>query len=337
MKKNQLPIVFLLTFLFATSCNSKDEPIYVGERIANIIAESSNPAKDGTPTLESLAAAGIKEATQSQIAYEEAFANALPIPTTLTEMQEIVDLVNAGYNNLGNNNVLVWADEFDTDGSPSSSKWTYDIGVGSGGWGNNESQFYTNRADNVKIENGLLKITAKKESFSGSSYTSTRLKTQGKYSFTYGKVEVRAKLPQSAGTWPAIWMLGNNITTVGWPSCGEIDIMEQTGANKLKTSCALHTPSSFGNTVNVAEKSVVTATSEFHVYGVNWTPEKMDFSIDGVVFYTYNPSSKDANNWPFTADQFLILNVAMGGTLGGTIPSNFTESTMEIDYVRVYQ
>ena len=134
---------------------------------------------------------------------------------------------------------LVWADEFNTAGAPDAAKWGYDIGTGSGGWGNNELQYYTNRPDNVFISGGTLKIIAKKETYSGSSYTSARMLTKDKFSFKYGKVEISAKLPVGVGTWPALWMLGNNFTTVGWPACGEIDIMEHRGSELNKIFATL--------------------------------------------------------------------------------------------------
>ena len=236
--------------------------------------------------------------------------------------------------------VLLWSEEFNVDGAPDDNNWNFEIGNGCPnlcGWGNNESQYYTSRTDNVIVEGGFLKITAKKESYQGYEYTSTRMKTQGKFDFTYGKVEVRAKLPQGGGTWPAIWMLGSNITTVGWPTCGEIDIMEHVGNNLGTVSSALHTPSSSGATVNTGEKLISNVSTEFHVYGLDWTEEKMDFSIDGIVFYTYNPANKNDSTWPFYQDQFLLLNIAMGGGFGGAIDPAFTQSTMEVDYIRVYQ
>ncbi len=235
---------------------------------------------------------------------------------------------------------LVWSDEFEVNGSPDSEKWTYDLGDGCPdlcGWGNQEKQYYTDRVENVKVEDGLLKITALKESFEGSNYTSTRLLTQGKYEFTYGRLEVKAKLPGSGGTWPAIWMLGSNISSRGWPACGEIDIMEQTGDDKRDISSALHTPSSSGNTMNKGNQTINDATDEFHVYTVEWKRKSIVFSVDGIVHYSYGPSNQTDSNWPFYADQFIILNVAMGGTLGGNIPNDFDQSSMEIDYVRVYQ
>ena len=335
MKKNNLTILSLFALLITISCTSDQKIMSVGERIEQIIAESDNPAEGGTPSLGSLAEAGIKNADGSQTAYEKAIAIVTPAPTTLTEMQNIINNVNNNVNLIEGNNTLVWSDEFNVDGAPNNSNWGYDIGAG--GWGNGEAQYYTQREDNVIVEDGLLKIIARKESYEGSSYTSSRLKSQGKYSFTYGKVEVRAKLPASAGTWPAIWMLGANFSSVGWPACGEIDIMEQKGWEKGKISSSLHNLSSSGNTKNVAKTDVPNSTSEFHVYAMNWTAERIEFSVDGDVFYSYGPATKNNQNWPYTASQFIILNVAMGGDLGGDIPSDFTENKMEIDYVRVYR
>ncbi|MDO6737277.1 glycoside hydrolase family 16 protein [Wenyingzhuangia sp. 2_MG-2023] len=238
----------------------------------------------------------------------------------------------------GDFTTLVWADEFDVDGSPCLENWSYDIGAS--GWGNNESQYYTREADNVKIEDGVLKITAKKQLYNGAEYTSARLITQEKYGFTYGKVEVRAKLPDGGGTWPAIWMLGENISTIGWPACGEIDIMEHTGNDLGITSSAIHTTSGSGGNPSFVKHydKVDDVATAFHVYGINWTAEKIEFTVDGVVKGTYQkPTDSTSSNWPFYQDQFLILNLAMGGTLGGDIDPDFTESTMEVDYVRVYQ
>lgn len=232
---------------------------------------------------------------------------------------------------------LIFSDEFDTDGSPDASKWVYDIGNGDGGWGNNEVQYYTNRTDNVTIEDGMLKIIAKKENYSGYEYTSTRMKTQGKFGFTYGRVEIKAKLPSGGGTWPALWMLGTNITTVGWPACGEIDIMEHVGNNQGTVQSAMHTPSSYGGTINHGSQYLADVSTAFHVYSVEWTSEEMVFAVDDVVHYTYNPSNKNSDTWPYDADQFIIFNIAMGGSFGGNIDPAFTESTMEIDYIRVYQ
>lgn len=232
---------------------------------------------------------------------------------------------------------LIWSDEFNAGNSPDGAKWTYDIGTGSNGWGNSESQHYTNRPANVSVTNGVLRINALRENFSGSNFTSARIKTQNRFSFTYGKVEVRAKLPTGRGTWPAIWMLGNNITSVGWPACGEIDIMEHVGNSQDVIHHSLHTPSSFGNTQNTFKKTIPEVSTKFHVYSVEWTAESIVFSVDNQPKYTYKPSVKNLSTWPFDAPQFIILNVAMGGTFGGAIDPAFQTSTMEVDYVRVYQ
>lgn len=239
--------------------------------------------------------------------------------------------------------VLVWSDEFNGTGSPNSTFWNYDLGQS--GWGNNEVQNYTSSLTNVRQENGNLVIEAVK---SGGTWTSARVKTQGKKSFRYGKIVFRAKLPTGSGTWPALWMLGDNITSVGWPACGEIDVMEHVGKNQNVIMAAMHTPSSFGNTVNKGNTVISTASSEFHEYSVSWNAERMVFAVDNVPYYTYNPSTKNASTWPFDANQFIIMNIAMGGNLGSDpafetgglkngIDPALTSAKMEIDYVRVYE
>ncbi|KJD34063.1 glucan endo-1,3-beta-D-glucosidase [Tamlana nanhaiensis] len=226
-------------------------------------------------------------------------------------------------------NTLVWSDEFDTPGAPDAAKWTYDLGAG--GWGNNEVQTYTNNAENVIVEDGMLKITAVADGSGG--YTSARLKSQDLQEFTYGRVEVRAKLPSAQGTWPAIWMLGANFDVVDWPACGEIDIMEQTGWDKSITSAALHMPGNSGGDAIFNETPNATSTSEFHNYSVEWTSTAIKILVDDTVFLSWANTPDTA----FNADFFIILNVAMGGTLGGTIDPAFIQDTMEIEYVRVYQ
>ena len=243
---------------------------------------------------------------------------------------------------------LVWSDEFDGSGAIDGSKWFHQTQLPAGGsWYNGEIQHYTNRIDNTFESNGVLNLIAKKEVFTDQGqtkqYTSARLNS--KFAFKYGKVEVRAKLPFGVGTWPAIWMLGKNITetgaywqtqgfgTISWPACGEIDIMEHWGNNQNYVQSAMHTPSSFGGTVNHGGQTVSTASTQFHVYALQWTQEKMVFSVDGVEHYTYNPAIKDANTWPFDTEQYLLLNIA----IQSSIDTNFTQSAMEIDYVRVYQ
>ena len=232
---------------------------------------------------------------------------------------------NYTYNN------LVWEDDFNTDGAPDAANWTNDLG--DGGWGNQEEQTYTNDLENAIVADGSLVITAKSDGNGG--YTSARLKSQGLYKFTYGRVEVRAKLPASQGTWPAIWMLGSNNPVVGWPQSGEIDIMEQKGDDKdlvLGTTHWYDVPTeaaaSYGETTAISN-----AASEFHLYTMEWTADSVKIYLDDVMYYEL----ANSETLPFNEDFFLILNVAMGGTLGGTIDPAFTEDTMEIDYVKVFK
>ena len=226
---------------------------------------------------------------------------------------------------------LFWSDEFDVPGAPTAAKWGYDLGAG--GWGNNELEYYTSRTDNAVVSNGTLKIIAKKESYNGSAYTSARLLTKGLFSFQYGKIEVRAKLPAGKGTWPGIWMLGNNISTAGWPACGEIDIMEQSGSDKNTVLGTMHYPTQKNQYGDGGTTTVSTASSEFHRYATIWSAASIQMLVDDVVYYTLPNSS----GLPFNQNFFVILNLAMGGNLGGTIDPAFTTDQMEIDYVRVYQ
>lgn len=226
---------------------------------------------------------------------------------------------------------LIWSDEFNTAGAPDPSKWGYDIGAG--GWGNSELQYYTNRTDNVLVSNGTLKIIAKKEAYSGSNYTSARLLSKGKFSFQYGKVEVSAKLPAGAGSWPAIWMLGDNFATAGWPTCGEIDIMEQKGSDMNRIYSTLHYLGHSGSGGIGSSFLINNVTTEFHKYGLIWSSASLQFLVDDMVYYTFVNST----SVPFNQNFFMILNLAMGGTFGGTVDPAFNSALMEVDYVRVYQ
>lgn len=228
---------------------------------------------------------------------------------------------------------LVWSDEFNTPGTPDAGKWTYDIGTGSGGWGNAELQYYTNRPENVIVEGGSLKIKAIRENFSGSTFTSARLKTQGKFDFKYGKVEVRAKVPAGVGTWAAAWALGANITTAGWPACGEIDIMEHLGRQENTVYGTLHYPGRSGGNADGNTRVISNATTEFHVYATEWTATSIKILVDGLLVHEV-PNS---NAIPFNHNFFLILNLAMGGNFGGQPAPSVNGGTLEVDYVRVYQ
>lgn len=245
---------------------------------------------------------------------------------------------------------LAWSDEFSVDGLPDTSKWSYDTERNRLGWFNNEKQYYAaNRLENSSVQNGLLTITARKESLStaadygNQAYTSARLITRGKASWTYGFYEVRAKLPCSLGTWPAIWMLG---TGGRWPEDGEIDIMEQKGFNafeKTQVSGTIHTKgyNYFGGAFGVgqgASTTVADACSSFHNYQLTWSADKIVMGVDDKTYFEFaNPKDGNVDKWPFSNPQFMILNLAVGGDLGGAIPANFTSDQMVVDYVRVYQ
>ena len=268
----------------------------------------------------------------------------------------LIDTINDGSEVTDPNEIdiiytdLVWADEFDTNGAIDAAKWHHQTQLPQGGsWYNGEVQHYTNRIENSSVKNGFLDITAIKENFTDQGqtkqYTSARLNS--KFAFTYGRVDVRAKLPFGDGTWPAIWTLGKNINedggywdnqygTVGWPACGELDIMEHGLHPTNQVSVAIHTPSSYGGTVNTSIQTLADVANNFHVYSMNWSPDQITFLIDGVGFYTYNPAVKNDDTWPFYLEQYLLLNIAMGGN-GGAIGPNFSQSSMVIDYVRVYQ
>lgn len=243
---------------------------------------------------------------------------------------------------------LIWSDEFLEDGTIDDAKWFHQTQLPAGGsWYNGEVQHYTDRLDNSIVENGIMRIVAKKENYTNQgftkNYTSARLNS--KFAFQYGKVEIRARLPVGTGTWPALWMLGKNINedgghwdnqgfgTTPWPACGEIDIMEHWGKNQNFVQSAMHTPSSHGDTQDKGGRLISTASSEFHIYSVEWSAEKMVFKIDGLIHYIYSPANKNADNWPYDAEQYLLLNFA----IEPIIDPGFTEDALEVDYVRVYQ
>ena len=236
---------------------------------------------------------------------------------------------------------LVWSDEFDGS-SLNTANWTPEIGTGNNGWGNGEAQYYTDRPENLRVENGHLVIEAIKENYQGSRWTSARIQTQDKRNFKYGKFEFRAKLPSGVGPWPAAWMLGSNISTVGWgwPQCGEIDVMEWRGTFGQANTVghALHSSARHGgNPVEPAERTPVSNPStEFHTYAVVWNRDSFIFSVDGVDVATLTPPAADAE--AFRKQFFLLLNLAMGGVYNGyEIDETLTGATYEVDYVRVYQ
>jgi beta-glucanase (GH16 family) len=244
---------------------------------------------------------------------------------------------------------LVWSDEFYGSGIIDTTKWFHQTKLPPGGsWYGGLIQHYTDRTTNSYVNDGYLNLVAKKERLTDQGetkeYTSVRLNS--KFAFTYGRVEVRAKLPKGTGTWPAIWMLSKNIDedgaywdnqgfgTTKWPHCGEIDILEHWGKNQDYVQSAVHNTSSYGyNVGNLGGQKLLSASDQFHTYILNWSREKLVFSVDGVVHYTYEPQIKNSETWPYDTEQYILMNIA----IEPDIDPKFSESTMEIDFIRVFQ
>ena len=235
---------------------------------------------------------------------------------------------------------LVWADEFDTPGLPDATRWDYDTERNRLGWWNNERQYYAAaRPQNSVVEGGRLRITARREALSalpdwgGQAYSSARLLTRGKAAWTYGFFEIRAKMPCGTGTWPAIWMLG---TGGRWPDDGEIDIVEHVGRNPGEILGTVHTPIT-GGAGNGSRTPLATACTQFHDYQLHWTADEIAIGVDGRVYHRYRNPRTGRAAWPFDAPQYLLLNIAIGGTLGGTVDDSIFPRTMEVEHVRVWQ
>ncbi len=232
----------------------------------------------------------------------------------------------------------IWKDEFDTNGKPDATKWGYD--VGGNGWGNQELQYYSN-GDNVAIENGLLKIEARRETVGSNQYTSTRLVTRNKADWLYGRFEIRAKLPRGRGTWPAIWMLPTENTYGTWPRSGEMDIMEHVGYDLNRVHFTIHTEA-FNHSIGTQKggnKFISTATDSFHVYRMDWTPYGLRGYFDDEKVFEFMNQGSGYRAWPFDKKFHLIFNIAVGGSWGGAQgvdPAAFPVN-LEVDYVRVYK
>ncbi len=251
---------------------------------------------------------------------------------------------------------LVWSDEFNEPGLPNPAKWDYETGF----IRNNEQQYYTReRKENARVEEGVLVIEARKEQWKNpaydpagkgkgkgrrsrefADYTSASLTTRGKAGWTYGRIEVRAKLPAGRGTWPAIWMLGTNSRQVGWPACGEIDIMEFVGFEPGIIHANIHTKK-YNHMLKTGKGDKITiadASEAFHVYAVEWRPDRLDFFVDNQKYFTFTNEGTGTDVWPYDKDQYLILNLAIGGSWGGQkgIDDNIFPQRYCIDYVRVY-
>ena len=229
---------------------------------------------------------------------------------------------------------LIFEEQFDGT-SLNDSIWNYELGDGcpNCGWGNNERQLYTK--ENVAIKDGYLIIIATKDA---DNYHSGRITTQDKFEFQYGTIEVRAKLPIGEGVWPAIWMLGSNISEVGWPKSGEVDIMEYVGKKPHEIHSTLHTTDSHGESKNTAITTLQDIEDGFHVYKANWTKDSIEFFIDNQLTYNFSPKNKDENTWPFNQQFYVILNMAIGGNFGGPqVDDSIFPQEFIIDYVKVFK
>lgn len=234
---------------------------------------------------------------------------------------------------------LVWSDEFDQEGSIKPDNWNFDLGKGLHGWGNNESQIYTDSLENCRVEGGKLRITGRKEP--DGSYTSARINTYGIQSWKYGRFEIRMKLPQGAGTWPAFWMLSDSMKEgVNWPLCGEIDIMEHVGRNPETIHFSLHSGRYNHNQKNQPSgvHPLPGILDDFHTYTMEWEEEGFRFSVDNKLLSTFQKGEKSGDKeWPYDQHYYLILNLALGGYWGGEIDDSRLPASFEIDSVRVYQ
>lgn len=234
---------------------------------------------------------------------------------------------------------LVWSDEFDYQGLPDSTKWNYDLG--GHGWGNNELQFYTKeRLQNARVENGLLIIEAHREEWENRGYTSARLVTRGKAEWQYGRIEVKARIPEGRGSWPAIWMLGAT-QRLTWPNDGEIDIMEHVGYNPGFIHSSIHCKKYYHSigTQRTDTIFVPDFSKNFHVYAIDWSKDSIKAEVDGEVYFRFANERTGYEAWPFDNKMYLLLNLAVGGNWGGAkgVDSTFWPRRLEVDYVRVYQ
>jgi len=231
---------------------------------------------------------------------------------------------------------LVWSEEFEYSGSPDAEYWGYETGY----IRNNELQYYTDELDNVRVEDGLCIIRASLEG--EDSITSASINTYDRKDFLYGRIEVRAQIPSALGTWPAIWMLGTNMSELGWPACGEIDIMEHVGYDPDRIHANIHTKAynhmigtNKGNQIEVKDP-----WSDFHIYAVEWFEDRMDFFMDDSLYFSFeNDMAGNNDTWPFGKPHYLLLNLAYGGSWGGNegVDTSLLPLEYKIDYVRYYQ
>lgn len=299
----------------STAIAGKD---YVPETSGKLVFEAGETVKEIKIDI-------IQDSAQKKDVYFRiVFSN--PVNCVMKSKGTTIRIVNVDYT------ILTWSDEF-SNGPLNTATWNYELGAT--GWGNNELQNYTNSTENVHIENGYLHISALNPS--GNTYTSGRITTKDKKAFTYGRMEIRAKLPEGKGIWPALWMLGSNFSSMGWPGCGEIDIMELLGDSPSVSHGALHWESGgHASRTNHFTLEGDKFSSTFHKFSLKWTPNKLIWLVDNRVFFILNRS--EISGFPFDLPQFFIFNVAVGGNWPG-YPDQTTmfPQHMIVDYVRVYQ
>ncbi len=322
MKRN-IYFAAVLGLLFLTGCGGKEQNPEI----------TMTPVP--TPTADPWMSGGFREGNKVSDAYVDPDTYQTPKPEEIKGTGFEYDYEALTYE-------LVWSDEFDYEGAPDATKWGYD--TGGSGWGNHELQYYT-AGDNVTVADGVLTIEARKEAMGQNEYTSTRLVTRGKGDWLYGKIEVSAKLPTGKGTWPAIWMLPTDWKYGDWPASGEIDIMEHVGYDQNRIHGTVHTKS-YNHSINTQKgKSIVVenVSEEFHVYTLEWLPDRILISVDGETYFDFEPSkykqSPTYAEWPFDKRMHLLINFAVGGDWGGArgVDESVYPQQMVVDYVRVYQ
>lgn len=337
MKKTFIIISFITLIFILSGCNKTEITCGVGTEIIDGYCVKSTTEEEEILNLE----------TEEDIIEDEIISD----PVTSLEEEEMTfsDACETDitlYESEQEEYKLVWSEEFDYTGKLDDTKWEYLIGNGRNygipGWGNNELQYYTDSLENVKVENGKLLITASTDSYNQYNYTSGRVRTMNKADFKYGVFEICAKMPVGVGTWPAIWMLPTNSPYGGWPYGGEIDIMEAVGFEHDIVHWNIHTKAhNWGDGISYGDKTYVSDINDsFHKYAVKWKEDSIEFYVDGVLGMTYEPSNmNDPNYWPFDSEFHLVLNIAVGGAWGGQrgIQDGNWETSMEVDYVRVFQ
>lgn len=348
MRTNMTTLISLVCLLAAFGCTKKKDDAPAGGAPSRLVI-NAEVATDGTGLVKFKASAANASsyrfefgngATQTdedgelEYTYQKAGNNLYVVTVKASNTAgELTKSTQIRVNVQSDEPGLVWSDEFNSNGAPDPSKWDYNIGTGDNGWGNNELQYYTSRPENIIVSNGVLRITARKENYNGMGYTSARMLSKGKFAIKYGRVEVSAKMPEGVGTWPAIWMLGANIDQVSWPACGEIDIMEHLGRDLNNIHGTFHYPARHGGNADGSALRIENATTQFHKYSMEWRADKIQLFVDDQLIHTLNNSAAV----PFNHEFFIIMNVAMGGNFPGPVDPAFNSSSMEVDYIRVYE